>query len=567
MSEAHRPEPSPTLTAALVAAEHERLAGRVAAADAAAGPEPWNALQADWNALKVRVYGEGSRRRHRFSQDTRDAEAEAAEAEFREKILPAAQAGDSALVAALLASRHREAVAERHGRQLLRVLEVGQETLAPVNSDLRVETSGIARDYDKLLAGAEVTVGGEAMTLSRARGRLGSPDAELRREAFEAWSGWFVQRRDELAALFGSLVERRDLMGRNLGHENFVPLGYAGMLRTDYGPAEAAAFREAVLKNASPLHEALCREQAAALGTEALRPWDRGFHPGFTLPTGAAEPVSEQLDKAGRVFARLSPRLAAHFERMRAEGLIDLENRPGKAAGAYCTSFADTGQVAIFCNSIGDEGDVKTLMHEMGHAFQGWESLWIESVDLRSPSLDACEVHSMGMEFLSLPHLDEFFSPEDCERFARGRWARAIQLLCYVSVVDAFQHWIYENPQASPDARDACWVELQDRFMPGIDWSGEAERHRAARWYAQPHVFRRPFYYLDYAIAETGAMQLALLDAQDHEACLETYLELCRLGGTRSVLELFDGAGLRSPFEPAVLADLMRHAAQVLHAP
>ena len=156
-------------------------------------------------------------------------------------------------------------------------------------------------------------------------------------------------------------------------------------------------------------------------------------------------------------------------------------------------------------NSIGDEGDVKTLMHEMGHAFQGWESLWIDSVDLRSPSLDACEVHSMGMEFLSLPHLDEFFSAEDCERFARGRWARGIQLLCYVSVVDAFQHWIYENPKASADERDACWVELQDRFMPGIDWSGEAERHRAARWYAQMHVFRRPFYYLDYAIAETGA--------------------------------------------------------------
>ncbi|MBL4850512.1 MAG: hypothetical protein JKY65_33765 [Planctomycetes bacterium] len=284
----------------------------------------------------------------------------------------------------------------------------------------------------------------------------------------------------------------------------------------------------------------------------------------MTLPTGAAAPIDEQLDKAGRVFERLSPKLAKHFHTMRREGLIDLENRKGKRAGAFCTSFSDEGKVAIFCNSIGDEGDVKTLMHEMGHAFQGWESQWIEAVELRWPTSDGAEVHSMGMEFLSLPHLGEFFPPEQLARFRRSRWRRAIELLCYVCVVDAFQHWVYENPKAGFDERDQAWIRFQDTYMPGIDWSGDAEPFRALRWYAQLHVFRYPFYYIDYAIAETGAMQLGMLDARDHERCLETYLELCRLGGTGSVLELFSQAGLRSPFEPGLMADLMNHASGAL---
>ena len=249
---------------------------------------------------------------------------------------------------------------------------------------------------------------------------------------------------------------------------------------------------------------------------------------------------------------------------MRREGLIDLENRPGKRAGAFCTSFSDEAKIAIFCNSIGDEGDVKTLMHEMGHAFQGWESQWIEAVELRWPTSDGAEVHSMGMEFLSLPYLDEFFSPEDLARFQRNRWRRGIQLLCYVSVVDAFQHWVYQHPDASPDERDEAWARAQETYTPGIDWSGPAARYRSSRWYAQLHVFRYPFYYIDYAIAESGAMQLGLLDARDHEACLATYLELCRLGGTGSVLQLFSQAGLRSPFDPTLIQDLAAHAAGVL---
>ncbi len=564
MSYVHVPERPAALASEYVVERYQALWDRVEGAEAAEDPKAWLELYADWNALKSYVWSEGDRADHRYAQAMADSQAAEAERYQREEVRPKSEEGEARLLEALLVSRHKSAIGNRYGDQLIRVLEVGKEPLAPVNGDLRVEEGALAKRYDAHVAKGEVTIGGESLTLAKARGKTTSEDAATRREAFEAYYGWFLAERETLARIYAEQVTLRDRMGKNLGHTNYVPLGYAGMARTDYGPSQTQAFRDAVEQYASPLFAAIARDQARALGTPTLKPWDRNYHPELTLPTGCAEPVSEQLDKAGRVFARLSPRLADHFERMRELGLIDLENRKNKQAGAYCTAFPDEQKVAILCNSVGNASDVGTLNHEMGHAFQGWESQWIESVDLQWPTSDACEVHSMGMEFLALPYLDEFFSPELQQRFARSRWKEGVELICYVSVVDAFQHWVYEHPGATPDERDAAWIELHDRYLPGIDWSGDAERYRASRWYAQLHIFRYPFYYIDYAIAETGAMQLGLLDTQDHEGCLETYLELCRLGGTGSVLELFAGAGLRSPFDRGLMADLMAHSASVL---
>jgi M3 family oligoendopeptidase len=410
------------------------------------------------------------------------------------------------------------------------------------------------------VASAEVDVLGESLTLARARGKMSSERRDVRRAAFEAYFGWYRDNRDALASIFDQQVAARDAMGRNLGHPNFVPLGYDGMERTDYGPAEVQAFHQAVLEFAVPVVARQRERQAAAHGTPTLAPWDTGYYPGRTLPQDVCEPIDEQLDKAGRMFARLSPRLSAHFERMRKEGLIDLENRKGKGAGAFCTAFPDEGRVAIFCNSTGDESDLATLTHEMGHAFQGWESQPIEAINLHWPSSDAAEVHSMGMEFLCLPYLDEFMDAEQAGKFARARWSRAAWILCYVCLVDGFQTWVYSNPSASAEARDRKWIELQDKYLPGVDWSGEAAQYRHTRWYAQIHIFRYPFYSIDYALAETGAMQFALLDAEDHERCLETYLRLCELGGTLSITKLFEASGLRSPFDSELMRDLMQHA-------
>jgi M3 family oligoendopeptidase len=319
-----------------------------------------------------------------------------------------------------------------------------------------------------------------------------------------------------------------------------------------------------VRKYVVPLQSKLFAERAKRLGTPTLKPWDAAYDPDTTLP-GNIAPVEMQLEKAQLVFDKLSPILGGHFLRMRNEGLIDLENRKGKRAGAYCTSFSDEARVAILCNSTGDSDDIRTLTHEMGHAFQGWESQKIEAVDLQWPTSDACEIHSMGMEFLSMRYIEEFFSPELALKYRKNRWRDAVEMMCYIVIVDEFQHWVYENPKATITERDSAWSKIWDIYKPGIDFSGH-EEYKYARWYAQAHIFGMPFYYIDYAIAETGAMQLALMDSKDHDKTVAAYLELCRIGGTKSVLDIFKSVGMRSPFDETLMHDLMAHAEEELTA-
>jgi M3 family oligoendopeptidase len=555
----HYPDRPEAITAEFVRAEYARLESRIADAEQSETPDKWLALHADWNSLRALVGGEGSRRNHAFSRDLTNPEREEADRYWRQEVMPVAQLGESHIVNALLASRHRGAIAAVHGEHLIRSLEAAVEPLDPINAELRVRTGNLATDYVKLLGEAEVEIKGERMTIARAGSLMSSPDRATREEALVKSREWILAHRDILSGIYDDLVKARHQMARNLGHENFIRLGYLGMGRVDYGPAEVEQFRANVRRYAVPLLERMHRRQAEALGLEMLRPWDVGYDPEHTLPIGIV-PIESQLDKAERVFSALSPQLAAHFVRMREQDLIDLENRKGKRSGAYCTSFADEGRVAILCNSTGEQDDVRTLMHEMGHAFQKWESQPIADIGLQRPTSDLAEVHSMGMEYLSMRHMDEYFAGDDLVKFRRGRWKKAVTLLCYVCVVDEFQHWVYAHPSASPDQRDVEWNRLWDTYHPGIDYTG-VEKYKAARWYAQSHIFAMPFYYIDYALAETGAMQLGLIDAQDHELGLEKYLELCRIGGTDSMQRVFRAIGLRSPFDASVMHDLMEHAA------
>lgn len=558
------PDRSERLTAEFVRDEYRRISDRIAQAEEATSPEGWLAIYADWNGLTAYCSGEGSRIGYRLAKSMNDPEAEEADRYFREEISPVISDGESVMVTSLLASRHRDAVADRYGAHLLRQLATNVESVAPINRDLRVAVSTLSKRYMKHVAAGEVQVNGETLTLAMAGSYALSDDESLRRESFMAIRGWFLTERDELAQIYHEMVAIRTTMARNLGHENFVPLGYLGRGRTDYGPEEAATFRESVRRYAVPIMAQLREEMRLRLGLETLRPWNAGYDPEVTLPRGVA-PIDQQLDRAQEIFEELSPRLSGHFRRMRDEGLIDLENRRGKQSGAFCTTFMDEGRPAILCNSTGDSDDVRTLLHEMGHAFQKWESEPIDAVVLQVATADAAEIHSMGMEYLTLPYIDKYFDAENAAKFRSGRWKKAIVLVCYCAVVDEFQHWVYEHPDATPDERDQAWIEISDRYDAGVDYSG-IEEYRATRWYQQHHIFRAPFYYIDYALAEIAAMQLALIDARDHDKAVETYMELCRIGGTKSVLDIIASAGLRSPFDPELMKDLMEHAVTELSA-
>jgi M3 family oligoendopeptidase len=551
------------LTKEFLIEEYRKLTDRVQAAEASETSELWLKLYADWNALSAYGGGEGSRLSYALAKNMESATSEEAFRYFREEVIPIADNAESELVDALHKSKYVAAIGERYGKHLIEVQAAMRESIAPINNELRVKAGDLSNKYDKIVSQAEVMVGGKKVTATVARNMTtGEADPKVREEAYRAHYGWFLEHRQEIASIYGDIVKLRDEMGRNLGHKNFIPLGYASMRRTDYGPKEVKTFREAIRKYVVPLQTKLYEMQAEELGTATLRPWDSGYSPSLNLPTGIA-PVATQLDNAQKVFEALSPRLAAHFTRMRKEGLIDLENRKGKQAGAFCTSFSDEGRVAILCNSTGDEVDVTTLIHEMGHAFQAWESQVIEAVDLQWPTSDAAEVHSMGMEYLSLPEMTKFYSQENADKVQKHRWKSAVHMMCYIAIVDEFQHWVYENPNCTLEERDAAWSSIWDIYQPGIDFTG-LEQHKFARWYMQGHLFSTPFYYIDYAIAETGAMQLALMGEADRTKALDTYLKLCQMGGKESVLTIFKSAGLRSPFEPEVLRNLMEHAAKKL---
>jgi M3 family oligoendopeptidase len=557
------PDRSSSLTAAFVEAEYTDLIGRIEEAESSDAPDLWRLLYDDWNALKCYVGSERSRVNYGYSKNLNDPELEEADRYLRQEVVPAASMGDFALTGALLKSRHREAIGGEFNPRLMEVYKVGADTIAPVNNDLRVKAGDLGQRYTKIIASALVTIDGETMTLTRAGDLLTSRDAAVRERAFRTLRQWFVDRREELGEIFDELVRIRTAMGRNLGHENYITLGYQNMERTDYGPEDVALFRRSVQRYVVPLQAAIHRKQMREAGTGSLRPWDSSYDPAITLPANIV-PVDTQLEKAQRVFDALSPVLGGYFRRMREGGWIDLENRPGKRSGAFCTSFPDEGHPAILCNSTGDSDDVRTLVHEMGHAFQAWESsAAIDDMALLWPSSDACEIHSKGMEMLSLRYMEEFFSDEDAEKFRLGRWKYTIQGLCYICIVDEFQHWVYENPDATPAEREAAWGRIWDIYRPGIDYTG-IEEYKETVWYGQAHIFRSPFYYIDYAIADTAAMQLALIDAEDHERAMDIYMNLCRIGGTMGVLDIFAAAGLRSPFDPDLMRDLMAHAAAEL---
>src|SRR5258706_2398644 len=286
-----------TLTAEFVRDEFKKLTDRIAQADASSSADEWLALYADWNALSAFINSEASSIHHALSKNMMDEKLDEREIYQRQQVMPVADAANSELLVALLASKHKEAIGKRYGMHLLRVLETAREPLAPINIDLRVKVGELSTKYDKTVASGEVPFRGEMITLSKIRSLSNSEDADTRKEAFIANRTWFLQHHDELAAIYDEMVKLRTLMGQNLGHKNFIPLGYKSMGRVDYGFEEAKKFRENIRKFAVPVQSMLFKARAEKLCTPTLKPWDAAYDPDLTLPSNIA-PVDVQLDKA-----------------------------------------------------------------------------------------------------------------------------------------------------------------------------------------------------------------------------------------------------------------------------
>jgi len=531
---------------------------------------PGEAIQAvlDWDGTMAAQQTWSASQSIRFRQDTGDAVAReakarldasaAALAETRRVFLAALAALDSTLTAAL-AARFGEAVLERWSCEL--------RSFDPVIGDELAEEQRLQSDAMALTGGARVEFQGESRTLPAVAAFLTSPDRETRRAAAAARWGWFAEHREALDGQFDDLVRVRHGIANKLGLGSFTELAYDRMRRTDYGPAEVARFRSAIEQHVVPLVETIRSRQAESLGLEGLSIFDEGVQgPGESPTPGGDAPWME--DRAAEMFRDVDRTAGTHlgelFDRMRADGLLDLAAREGKGAGGFCSFLPSLGMPFIFANFNGTAGDARVFTHEMGHAYQGFSSHGaLELGDQRRCTSETAEIHSMSLEFLSWPWMELFFG-EAAPRFRAEHLAQQIAFLPYGCAIDHFQHRVYEEPDAPALKRHAMWAEVERRYLPWRDWGDIPHGKDGAAWQAQLHVYQYPFYYIDYVLAELVALQLMELSLRDAAAAWSAYQRLCETGGSKSFRTVVRDAGLGDPFDPEVVRAVAERSSAIL---
>jgi oligoendopeptidase F len=385
---------------------------------------------------------------------------------------------------------------------------------------------------------------------------LEETDRALRQEAWELVARRRLADRDAIDDLFDEMVALRVEVAQEAGFDSYVDYAYRNRERFDFGVADAESFQEGIERVVVPLVRRLQEERRRALGVEALRPWDLAVDPLGRPPLRPFTEAETLAEGSERIFADVDPELGAQFSYLRTHGLLDLANRKGKAPGGYQTTLEDDRLPFIFMNAVGLDGDVRTLLHEGGHAFHALASRGEPLAAYREAPIEFCEVASMSMELLGARDLGMFYGPDDCERSYRQLLEGIVLILPWIATVDAFQHWIYRNPGHSRDDRRAAWVTIHERFGGIVDWSGY-EDARASLWHRQLHIFLYPFYYIEYGIAQLGALQVWLNALGDRAGAVAAYRRALALGGSRPLPELFAAAGARFDFSEATLGPLM----------
>ncbi len=444
-----------------------------------------------------------------------------------------------------------------------RSVEAQVEIYREENVARETEVAKLTQQYQKISGGMTVQFDGQEQTLAR-MGRIQEEQDRIRREA--AWKT-VTERRlqdaDRLEELFDQLLVLRNEIAHAAGFTDFRAYTFAYYERFDYTPEDCLRFHEAVEKHVVPLARELQKERQARLGVEPLRPWDLAVDPDHNPPLRPFTESSELLEKCQRIFSKLDPRLGDYYAVLRKQELVDLDNRKGKAPGGYQSTLAEARVPFIFMNSVGVHRDVETMLHEAGHAFHALASREQPLHAYRSAPIEFCEVASMGMELLAAPYLDLFYSEKDAKRAQRDHLEGIIKFFPWMATVDAFQHWIYTHPGHTREERAQYWLSLMDRFGGIEDWSG-FEKARAHGWHRQLHIFEIPFYYVEYGIAQLGALQLWQASRRDLPGALDHYLQGLSLGGSRPLPELFQAGGLAFDFTEKTIAPLMGKVKEAL---
>jgi M3 family oligoendopeptidase len=455
----------------------------------------------------------------------------------------------------LLESPYRAELEAKWGEQLFRLAALQLKTFSPaVIPDLQTENK-LASAYRKLRASAQIQFQGEKHNLAQMEPFLQAKTRSVRQEAQEAYTGFFREYEAEFDRIYDQLVKVRDRIAKKLGFANFIELGYARLGRSDYNETMVAGYREQVLATLVPLATQLRTRQAKRLGLDTLKYYDEplAFRSGNAVPAGD---VSTILQQSLNMFQELSPETGAFFSFMVEKNLLDLVAKAGKAGGGYCAYISKHRAPFIFANFNGTSGDIDTLTHEAGHAFQVYCSREFEAPEYLWPTLEACEIHSLSMEFLTWPWMELFFGA-DTEKYKFAHLTSALLFVPYGVTVDEFQHWVYAQPTASPAARKQAWRTIERKYLPHRDYAGNNLLEQGGYWFRQGHIYTDPFYYIDYTLAQICAFQFWIKAQQNPREAWADYLHLCRAGGSRSFLELVTLAGLQNPFTAGSIAALL----------
>ncbi|RMF76883.1 MAG: M3 family oligoendopeptidase [Planctomycetota bacterium] len=498
---------------------------------------------------------EGTARHIAFTCATDDLERKQRYVEFIENVQPHREPWHDKLRRKFDELSQRFPLPAKRYEVLQRSIRNALELFREENIPLHVEDAKLSQQYQEITGAMTATFRGEEVTLQQLAPYLEEADRSVREETYRLAADRYLADADKLDDLYVKMVAVRDKIARNADCKDFREFAFRAKERFDYTPQDCLEFHAAIEAVVVPAVEKLAAARREKLGLPSLRPWDLNVDPDGRPPLRPFKTEDELIDGCGRIFTKVDRELGAIFDEMRARGLLDLSSRKGKAPGGYQATYHERRLPFIFMNAVGTDSDVRTLLHEGGHAFHTWAARHEPLQAYRHAPLEFCEVASMGMECLALPFTDEFYGP-DTARARKRFFERIVEFFPYMAMVDALQHFVYTNVDAGIDAWKDHWEQLAARFMPHVDYTG-IEAYRRHSWHRKLHFFEVPFYYIEYGIAQLGALQVWLNSRNDYQQAVAAYRNGLALGGSRPLPELFAAAGCKFDFTEKTLRPLI----------
>lgn len=497
-------------------------------------------------------------RQIRMTCDTTDKALEEAFTFFCMEIQPRLQPYADALNKKLVASPFTDELDKDKYFTYLRNVQKSIDLFREANIPLQAELSVMQQQYGVITGGMSIQVNGQEYTLQQAAKFLESHDRSLREEVYRKIQERRLQDKDKLDELYTQLVARRNAIAQNAGFVNYRDYKFVELGRFDYTKEDCYQFHEAVKLHVLPLVAQINNHKKQRLGVDTLRPWDTEAEPAGVEPLHPFEGSKELLEKTEACFAALNPFFADCLKKMSTLGHLDLESRKGKAPGGYNCPLAESGAPFIFMNAAGQMSDVTTMVHEGGHAVHSFLAHGLELSAFKEYPMEIAEVASMSMELFTMNHWDTFFNnAEDLKRAKEHQLERVITIFPWIATIDKYQHWVYEHPQHTVAERTEAWVNILNEFSSDtVNFSG-LEQFRENSWQRQLHLFEVPFYYIEYGIAQLGAIGMWKQYIDNPEKALENYTAALSLGGTKTLPELYKAAGLEFNLSPAYIKDLM----------